>query len=43
MNLKKFPNIDLSDKSINSYILSKHREACNLNDEKIKKMKIFFY
>ena len=34
---KRFPNIDLNeDKSINNYIQSKYREACILNDEKIK-------
>lgn len=33
---KNFPNIKLSEKSINTYILTKYREASNVNDEKIK-------
>lgn len=33
---KDFLNINLSEKSINTYILTKYREACNINEEKIK-------
>lgn len=33
---KDFPNINLTDKSIITYILTKYREASNINEEKIK-------
>ena len=33
---KQFPKIDISLKSIKTYIITKYRESCNIDDEKIK-------
>ena len=36
----KFPT--LNEKSISTYIQNKHREACNINNEKKKILKLYF-
>ena len=39
---KKFPNIDITDKDINTYINTKYKESKVINQEKIKIRIIFF-